>query len=202
MLRERVAAGGTVIMTTHILEVAERMADRIGVIADGRLIAEGTLDELRRQRATRRRAWKTRSSRWSPSSKPREPARHASPGSPSHELRLAWRDWLSMMTAGPPRGRVRDRRHRADRVFASSCICSPIVHRSPRYADVGTQPDKPTLVVVTGMLLLSWSLMMSQAMESVTRAFYARSDLDLILSSPVAAEGVRGAHRHHAARRR
>jgi ABC-2 type transport system ATP-binding protein len=47
VLRERVAQGGTVIMTTHILEVAERMADRIGVIANGRLIAEGTLEELR-----------------------------------------------------------------------------------------------------------------------------------------------------------
>ena len=46
VLRERVAAGGSVIMSTHILEVAERMADRIGVIADGRLIAEGTLEEL------------------------------------------------------------------------------------------------------------------------------------------------------------
>ncbi len=49
VLRERVSAGSTVIMTTHILEVAERMADRIGVIAGGRLIAEGTLDDLRRQ---------------------------------------------------------------------------------------------------------------------------------------------------------
>jgi len=49
VLRERVAAGGTVIMTTHILEVAERMADRIGVIDAGRLIAEGTLDDLRCQ---------------------------------------------------------------------------------------------------------------------------------------------------------
>jgi ABC-2 type transport system ATP-binding protein len=47
VLRQRVAAGAAVIMTTHILEVAERMADRIGVIAQGRLIAEGTLDELR-----------------------------------------------------------------------------------------------------------------------------------------------------------
>src|ERR1700730_7268707 len=49
VLRERVEGGGTVIMTTHILEVAERMADRIGVIAGGRLIAHGTLDELRAQ---------------------------------------------------------------------------------------------------------------------------------------------------------
>ncbi len=49
VLAERVQAGGTVIMTTHILEVAERMAERIGVIAQGRLIAQGTLDELSRQ---------------------------------------------------------------------------------------------------------------------------------------------------------
>jgi ABC-2 type transport system ATP-binding protein len=49
MLRERVQAGCSVVMTTHILDVAERMADRIGVMADGRLIAEGTLDELRRR---------------------------------------------------------------------------------------------------------------------------------------------------------
>jgi len=49
VLRDRVRAGGTIIMTTHILEVAERMADRIGVIACGKLIAEGTLEELRLQ---------------------------------------------------------------------------------------------------------------------------------------------------------
>ena len=67
VLRERVAAGGTVIMTTHILEVAERMADRIGVIASGRLIAEGTLDELRHKTGKPRPASKTSSSRWSPS---------------------------------------------------------------------------------------------------------------------------------------
>jgi ABC-2 type transport system ATP-binding protein len=46
VLRKRVSCGATVIMTTHILEVAERMAERIGVIAHGRLIAEGTLAEL------------------------------------------------------------------------------------------------------------------------------------------------------------
>jgi ABC-2 type transport system ATP-binding protein len=47
VLKRRVAQGVTIIMTTHILEVAERMAERIGVIADGRLIAEGTLEQLR-----------------------------------------------------------------------------------------------------------------------------------------------------------
>nr|WP_238858113.1 ABC transporter ATP-binding protein [Faunimonas pinastri] len=52
VLLQRAQAGGTVILTTHILEVAERMAERIGVIAQGRLIAEGTLEELR-QRAGR-----------------------------------------------------------------------------------------------------------------------------------------------------
>ena len=49
VLAERVRDGATVIMTTHILEVAERMAERIGVISRGRLIAEGTLEELRRR---------------------------------------------------------------------------------------------------------------------------------------------------------
>ena len=48
VLTSRVRAGNTVIMTTHILEIAERMADRIGVISNGRLIAEGTLAELAR----------------------------------------------------------------------------------------------------------------------------------------------------------
>jgi ABC-2 type transport system ATP-binding protein len=47
VLAENVRAGRSVVMTTHILEIAERMADRIGVISGGRLIAEGTLGELR-----------------------------------------------------------------------------------------------------------------------------------------------------------
>jgi ABC-2 type transport system ATP-binding protein len=46
-LREAVDKGATVIVTTHILEVAERLADRIGIIGNGALLAEGTLAELR-----------------------------------------------------------------------------------------------------------------------------------------------------------
>jgi len=47
VLLDHVREGTTIIMTTHILEVAERMAERIGVIAQGRLVAEGTFDELK-----------------------------------------------------------------------------------------------------------------------------------------------------------
>ncbi|MFC4933406.1 ABC transporter ATP-binding protein [Massilia sp. GCM10023247] len=49
LLLSHVAGGGTVILTTHILEVAERLAQRIGIIQHGRLIAQGTLEELREQ---------------------------------------------------------------------------------------------------------------------------------------------------------
>jgi ABC-2 type transport system permease protein len=101
-----------------------------------------------------------------------------------HECRLAWRDWLSMMTAG--------RRRRTRTVAIAIAAFAAFMHLVAlgmvgRYADVSADPDKLTLVVVTGSALLSWSLMLSQALESVTRAFYARADLDLILSSPVVA---------------
>jgi ABC-2 type transport system ATP-binding protein len=49
ILRERTRAGCAVVLTTHILEVAERLADRIGIIQHGRLVAEGPLEELRAQ---------------------------------------------------------------------------------------------------------------------------------------------------------
>ena len=49
LLQEHVRGGGTVVLTTHILEVAERLAERIGIIEHGRLIAQGTLAQLRDQ---------------------------------------------------------------------------------------------------------------------------------------------------------
>ena len=49
MLQAQVRAGATVIVTTHILDVAERLADRIGIIQHGRLLAEGRLSDLREQ---------------------------------------------------------------------------------------------------------------------------------------------------------
>ena len=49
VLKERSRKGMTVLLSTHELSVAEEMADRIGIIHGGRLIAVGTRDELRRQ---------------------------------------------------------------------------------------------------------------------------------------------------------
>jgi ABC-2 type transport system ATP-binding protein len=46
LLRKRVAEGAAVILTTHILDVAERMADRIGIIKNGKLLIEGHLSDL------------------------------------------------------------------------------------------------------------------------------------------------------------
>lgn len=100
-----------------------------------------------------------------------------------HEIRLAWREWLGMMTAG--------RRWRG-RTMAIAVIAFVALMHLPAYAVVGrfaeiqAPLDKSTLIVVTTSIFLAWALMLSQAVESVTRVFYARADLDLIVSSPVA----------------
>ena len=49
VFKERSLAGVTVLVSTHQLEIAEEMADRIGIIHGGKLIAVGNWDELRRQ---------------------------------------------------------------------------------------------------------------------------------------------------------
>jgi ABC-2 type transport system ATP-binding protein len=49
LLQDYTRRGNTVILTTHILEVAERLSDRIGIISAGHLKALGTLEELRAQ---------------------------------------------------------------------------------------------------------------------------------------------------------
>lgn len=102
-----------------------------------------------------------------------------------HEWRLAWRDWVAMMSGG--------RRKRLRRAVIAIAIFVSFMHFVAYWTVgpyAGAAPDKATLVAVTGSILLSWLLMISQAMESTTRAFYARSDLDLILASPVAAKRV------------
>lgn len=56
LMRERADAGATVFFSTHVMEVAEKICDRIGVIAGGRLIFTGSLEELRERRAAEKNA--------------------------------------------------------------------------------------------------------------------------------------------------
>ncbi len=97
-----------------------------------------------------------------------------------HEIRLAWREWLAMMTGS---------RGRRKRAIIALIVFAAVMHL-PAYAVIGRFADlalplgKPELIVITATIFLAWALMLSQAIESVTRVFYARADLDLIMSSP------------------
>jgi ABC-2 type transport system permease protein len=98
-----------------------------------------------------------------------------------HEIRLAWREWLAMMTG---------RRGRKRAAVIGLIVFAAILHLPAyavigRFADLHAPLDKSSLIVITATILLAWALMLSQAIESVTRVFYARADLDLIMSSPV-----------------
>ncbi|MGV8854485.1 MAG: permease [Devosia sp.] len=102
-----------------------------------------------------------------------------------HELTLAWREWLAMMTGG--------RRTRSIGLAIFMVVAVTLLHLlayglvAP-WVRAGIVPDKATLVMLTGSGLLFWTVMLSQALESVTRVYYARSDLDLILSSPASSK--------------
>lgn len=99
-----------------------------------------------------------------------------------HELRLAWREWFAMMTGGR---RGRKRLAMIGLVLFAAFMHIPAWAVVGRFADRQLPLDKSSLIVITATILLSWALMLSQAIESVTRVFYARADLDLIMSSPV-----------------
>lgn len=47
MMREHCAAGGAIFFSTHVLEVAEKLCDKIAIIKGGRLIASGTMEEVK-----------------------------------------------------------------------------------------------------------------------------------------------------------
>jgi ABC-2 type transport system permease protein len=104
-----------------------------------------------------------------------------------HELRLAWREWLAMMTGGL---------RRRTRVAVIGLVIFAAIMHLPAWAVIGrfagleAPLDKTSAIVLTATMFLAWALMLSQAIESVTRVFYARADLDLIMSSPAKLENV------------
>jgi ABC-2 type transport system permease protein len=98
-----------------------------------------------------------------------------------HEWRLMWRDGVAMMTGGYPARRIGLSIFIVIVAVALHLMANAVI--GPWIAN-GIVADKTTLVLITGSGFLFWTVMMSQALESVTRAYYARSDLDLVLSSP------------------
>lgn len=99
-----------------------------------------------------------------------------------HEVRLAWREWIAMLTGGR---RGRKRAAMIGLVAFAALMHLPAYAVIGRFADLQMPLDKTSLIVMTATIALAWTLMLSQAIESVTRVFYARADLDLIMSSPV-----------------
>ncbi|WP_038933655.1 hypothetical protein [Bradyrhizobium japonicum] len=98
-----------------------------------------------------------------------------------HEFRLAWREWFAMMTGGR---RKRARAAVIGLLFFAALLHVPAWAVIGRFADLQLPLDKSSLIVISATIFLAWTLMLSQAIESVTRVFYARADLDLIMSSP------------------
>ncbi|MEQ1900340.1 MAG: permease [Devosia sp.] len=99
----------------------------------------------------------------------------------AHEWRLMWRDGIAMMTGGY--------KTRTIALVFTLVTIAALMHLFANamvgpWIDAGVVADKSTLVLVTGTGFLFWTVMLSQALESITRAYYSRSDLDLILSSP------------------
>jgi ABC-2 type transport system permease protein len=102
----------------------------------------------------------------------------------AHEMRLASRDLLAMLTGG--------KAERLRKVAVGIGIFLAVMHAVAylavgRLATAALEHDLATLIAVSAGILLAFTAVVSQAMESVTRVFYTRSDLELILSSPVEA---------------
>jgi len=99
----------------------------------------------------------------------------------AHEWRLIWRDFASLVTAGKPKRIVLVSGIIGIFVVAMHLF---VVHLLRHQLATGIATDTATLLMISGLAVMLFSLMFSQAIESVTRAYYARADLDLLLSSP------------------
>jgi ABC-2 type transport system permease protein len=97
------------------------------------------------------------------------------------EMRLAWRDVASMLAAGRP-GRLW---RAVTAIVAIALLLHLLAFLVLQAVGTGIRPDLPTLLSITAGIFLSFTAMLSQATESVTRTFYTRSDLELILTAPV-----------------
>src|SRR5262249_10584936 len=93
------------------------------------------------------------------------------------------RDAIAMMTAG----RQGRRRTLAIGLLTLPVFLHLVAYIILHFVSEGIRPDLPTFILVTAGIWLSGSASLAQAMERLTRTFYLRSDLELILTAPVEA---------------
>ena len=181
LLAARVREGATIILTTHILEVAERIADRIGILAHGRLIAEGTLDRIARR---------GRGPREPRGPLPRPDRRRGTrgvnlrPGTfvsfVAHDLRLGARGFAGMFGALPAR--------RVAAILVAALVGLHLVAWPVAlwFGGLENGPDGDkflTAAMRSGVFfVLPW--VVASTMTAVTRMLYQRGDLDLLFASP------------------
>ena len=193
LLQARVKGGATVILTTHILEVAERMADRIGIIQNGRLVADGTLDELRagsgEGQATLEDlfleltgAGDRGRGRLGMIARARFDALAAAARS-APDLAWAWRRSAAAAVGPAP---LAHRRLAADPDGDGGPSPGPCAVRHLREV-----PITPlfSLIAAAGIVVF-FTLMLSQTLSAAVDALYERADLDLLFSSPMAPRRV------------
>lgn len=96
-----------------------------------------------------------------------------------HELRLSWRDFARMMHA--------TRSIKSVAAIVAFVVLMHVIAYAVvgRFADIADMAEKTDLVVITAGAFLTWLLLLSQGIESATRVLYTRSDLDVIMSSPI-----------------
>lgn len=106
-----------------------------------------------------------------------------------HDLRLVWRDWVQLMSGG--------RKLKDVSIVIGMIVFALAMHGlayailEPYFSDrVSANRAIITLIVVAASMALSLTMMLAQSLEQVTRAFYTRDDLDLILSSPASARSL------------
>ena len=207
LLNDHVHAGGTVILTTHILDVAERMAERIGVIRAGRLVAEGTLAQLREQAKSGSAATLEgrvpRTGRTARDGCGVSATSHAldAPAAPllsldrpplvrlllRHEWRLTMRDFTSRSAGRGPSAKPKKARA-PKRVLIGLAIALVVMHLVGAFAIFAPrhwQDTTPMRLFVLGAIALLFTMMLSATMSRVVAAFHERRDLDLLLAAPI-----------------
>ncbi|MEM1047494.1 MAG: permease [Pseudomonadota bacterium] len=104
-----------------------------------------------------------------------------------HEIGLFWRDWTALLLRGKPARKVMAVLFLAGFIVGMHGIAWITLTDT---VDLDRLETKALYVFVSGTAIVCLSLMVSQALESITRAFYARADLDLILTSPAPSDRI------------